>query len=289
METWQHNFAKVNKLKLHYVQQGSGPLVILLHGFPEFWYSWRKQIPVLAQHYNVVAVDMRGYNLSEKPAKKKHYKYNFVAADIRELIIKLGYSKASIIGHDWGGGIAWHMIHEYPGYLEKVIVLNCPPPQVLFFNLFNNWQQIKKSWYMFFFQLPWLPEFFMGLNPKRTFTRAFKGWAYNKDAFTDQDIDRYVEAFSGPKAFRGPINYYRAAFGMMFDPYYRNKWASYVPTRVIWGEGDRALGVELTKDLPKYFLGKFDMKFIPNASHWVQNDEPELVNQYILEFLALET
>ena len=231
---------------------------------------------------------MRGYNLSDKPIGIKHYKYSVIAHDIREVIIKLGYKKATIIGHDWGGGITWQFLREYPGYLDRAIVLNCPPPQILLKHMLTSWTQLKKSWYMLFFQLPRLPERFMKKDPKANFEKAFRGWAHHPENFTDEDIQKYVEAFSHPYAWTAAINYYRAAFRMAFDFRWRDMRTSYCPVLLIWGEDDKALGKEMALDTPKYFLGKFEMKFIPEASHWVQNDEPELVNQYIMEFMQKE-
>ncbi|MDX2002608.1 MAG: alpha/beta hydrolase [Chitinophagales bacterium] len=283
MKVGEHRYVFVNGIQLHYVQQGSGPLVILLHGFPEFWYSWRKQIPALAAHYTVVAVDMRGYNESDKPTQVSLYRIEILATDIRKLIETIGYKKAIIIGHDWGGAVAWQLAQQSPDWVEKLIILNCPPGPVLMKHVFTNFKQLRRSWYMFAFQIPGLPERNMQSQLKLTLTKAFKGWSRNKEAFREEDIDKYVKVFAPKGALTGPINYYRAAFRYAFS----SKKFRPIPTDtlVIWGEDDRALGKELTYDIPKYVKGKYEIKYIPNCSHWVQNDAPDLVNQYILEYL----
>src|SRR5437870_5010401 len=154
LENIKHQFASVNGIKLHYVTAGQGPLVILLHGFPEFWYGWKNQIPALSEKFKVVAVDMRGYNESDKPAGVKNYLPKVVAQDIKELIYSLNEKKAHIIGHDWGGAIAWTLAQHFPECIDNLIVMNCPLPQLMWKNLQTNFTQVRKSWYMFYFQIP---------------------------------------------------------------------------------------------------------------------------------------
>ncbi len=285
MESLQHHFVKVNSINLHYVTAGEGPLVILLHGFPEFWYGWKNQIPALAKKYKVVAVDLRGYNESDKPKGVKHYASKTIALDIKELIFSLNEKKAHIIGHDWGGGIAWTLAQHYPECVDKLIVLNCPLPQILLKHFFSNFSQLKKSWYMFFFQLPGLPERYIGKDLKAFFKRGLRGWAHNKSAFTNEDIDEYVKAFQRPGAITGALNYYRAAFRAGLNAESRKINPIQSDTLLIWGEDDQALGKELTYDMEKYFKGNFRIQYISNCSHWVQHEYPELVNQSILDFL----
>lgn len=285
MEKWNHEFANVNGIKLHYVTQGEGKLLILMHGFPEFWYSWRQQIPVLAEAgYKVVAVDMRGYNQSDKPVGVKHYKSSTLALDIKELINHLGYDKAFVVGHDWGGGIAWQLAIDHPQVIEKLAVLNCPLPIILEKNLYTNFSQLRKSWYMFMFQIPGLAEMGMKRDLLTFFKKAFRGWAHNKAAFPDEVLQKYVEAFSGPYAITGPVNYYRAALRGSFSGSNKPKGPIMVDTLLIWGEDDKALGKELTYDTHKYMGKHFEIKYIKDSSHWVQQDAPELVNEYLIEF-----
>lgn len=277
-------FINANGIRLHYVTEGSGKLLILLHGFPEFWYSWKNQIPFLANYYRVVAPDMRGYNLSDKPKGVKNYRYDILAADIKALIAALGETKAYIVGHDWGGAVAWTLAALYPDVVEKMVILNMPHPLELKRHLLQfNTAQWKKSWYIFFFQLPFLPERYLQKDLRLFFKKALRGWAVRKEAFSDADIDQYVEAYSQPGAITAAVNYYRAAM--------RNAHKNIIPNvpikppvMLLWGEQDRALGKELTYNTPNY-CERLRMQYLPDASHWIQHDCPDLVNGYILEFL----
>jgi len=282
----QHGFAHVNGVRLHYVTQGAGKLVILLHGFPEFWYSWRYQIPALAEHFKVVAPDLRGYNDSEKPAGVANYRIDLLTADVMGLIRAFGEEKAIIVGHDWGGGVAWTFAADYPQATERLIVLNCPHPGAFQQQLRSNFRQLRRSWYMFFFQIPWLPEWGIRLNRRRFVEQAFRGMAIRKEAFPDEDLQRYVEALEKPGALTAAINYYRAAFRETVRHGERQFAKITCLTLLIWGEEDIALGKELTYNMEPYFTDRFAIKYIPRCSHWVQQEQPELVNQYMWEFLS---
>lgn len=285
-EAWQHGSAYVNGVRLHYVTQGEGVLVILLHGFPEFWYSWRHQIPALARQFRVVAPDLRGYNASDKPVGVANYRIDVLTADVRGLIRAFGEDKAIIVGHDWGGGIAWAFAADYPQATERLIVMNCPHPGAFQKQLRSNWRQLRRSWYMFWFQVPWLPELAIRLAARRFVEQAFRGWAIRKEAFSDEDLRRYVEAIQKPGALTAAINYYRAAFREVVRRGERKFAPITCPTLLIWGEEDVALGKELTYGMEPYFTNRFEIKYIPQCSHWVQQEQPELVNQYMREFLA---
>jgi len=282
-ESWTHGTAHVNGVRLHYVIQGEGPLLALLHGFPEFWYSWRHQIPELAKHFKVVAPDLRGYNESDKPVGVANYRIDILTADVMELIRAFGEEKAIIVGHDWGGGIAWAFAADYPQATEKLIVMNCPHPAALQKHLRTNRRQLRRSWYMFFFQIPWLPELGIRVNTRRFVEQAFRGMAIRKEAFPDEELKKYVEAIRKPGA---AINYYRAAFRETVSKGERPFAKITCPTLLIWGEEDVALGKELTYDMEQYFTDRFEIKYIPRCSHWVQQEQPELVNQFVLEFLG---
>ena len=282
----KHGSAYVNGVCLHYVTQGEGPLLILLHGFPEFWYSWRYQIPALAQHFTVVAPDMRGYNESDKPTGVASYRIDRLTGDVQGLIRTFHAERAVIVGHDWGGGVAWAFAAHYPHMTERLVVLNCPHPGAFQKALTKNRQQLRRSWYIFYFQLPWLPELGLRLFRRRFIEQAFRGMAVRKEAFPDEELRKYAEALRIPGSARAAINYYRAAFrhrlrnGALHLPQISS------PTLLIWGEEDRALGKELTYDMDEYFSDRFEIKYIPKCSHWVQQEQPELVNRYLLEFLA---
>ncbi len=284
-EPWQHGFAHVNGVRLHYVTQGEGKLLVLLHGFPEFWYSWRHQIPELAKHFKVVALDLRGYNESEKPVGVANYRVDTLTADVMGLIRAFGEEKAIIVGHDWGGGIAWAFAADYPQATEKLIVMNCPHPGPFQKHLRSNWRQLRRSWYMFFFQIPWLPEFGIRINARRFVDQAFRGMAIRKEAFPGEELKKYADAICKPGVATAAINYYRAAFRETIRKGERHFAKITCPTLLIWGEEDSALGKELTYDMEPYFTNRFEVKYIPQCSHWVQQEQPELVNRYMLDFL----
>ncbi len=285
-EALQHGSAYVNGVRLHYVTQGEGKLVILLHGFPEFWYSWRHQIPVLAQHFKVVAPDMRGYNESEKPAGVANYHIDRLTADVMGLIRAFGEERAIIIGHDWGGGVAWAFGATYPQATERLVVLNCPHPAAFQKQLKSNRKQLRRSWYIFYFQIPWLPELGLRLFRGRFVEKALRGMAIRKEAFPDAELRKYADALAKPGAAKAAINYYRAAFRHRLKKGEMEFAQIARPTLLIWGEDDSALGKELTYDMEAYFTDSFEIKYIPECSHWVQQEQPELVNQYLLEFLV---
>jgi pimeloyl-ACP methyl ester carboxylesterase len=279
--TRQENYIYTNGIKLHYVTEGEGPLMLMLHGFPEFWYSWRHLIPEFAQDYKVVALDLRGYNDSDKPAAKSAYVMDEFIKDIEGVIKGLGYSSCVLVGHDWGGAIAWCFAYAHPEMVERLIVLNIPHPAKFAAGLTKP-QQLLRSSYIFFFQLPFLPEFQLKLNDYQAIETAFKGMAVNKDAFTQADIDAYKQAVAKPGALTAMLNYYRNIFRHRLI---KRSWGVLeVPTLMIWGENDTALGKELTYGTEN-FVQDFQIKYIPNCSHWVQQEQPQLVIQYMREWL----
>ncbi|MFT7588456.1 MAG: pimeloyl-ACP methyl ester carboxylesterase [Limisphaerales bacterium] len=281
----ESKYVQVNGVNLHYKEAGKGELVILLHGFPEFWYSWRTLIPVLAEHYHVVAPDMRGYNLSEKPSKVSDYKLSTLRDDVKALIAQFGAERAHIVAHDWGGVVAWQLVIDFPELVDRFVVLNCPHPSAFSKELKGNFSQLLRSWYMFFFQIPFLPELLIAASLKSRLKAVMQGWSYNKQAYTDDDIEAYVRSYRIKGTLKATINYYRALFryGPPRSPNWRNKIA--VPTKAIWGENDKAMGVKMIEDTARYFNGNFKLVKIANCSHWVQHEYPEQVNKEILNFL----
>jgi pimeloyl-ACP methyl ester carboxylesterase len=254
-------------------------LVVLLHGFPEFWWSWRHQMRALSDAgLHVVAPDMRGYNLSDKPAKTSDYRIEHLTADVARLIRAHGAEKAHVVGHDWGGGIAYAFAMLYPEMVERVGILNSPHP-VSMMRGFRRPAQLKKSWYFFFFQIPRLPERVLRRHDFHALRKAFRD-----DGLPDAEIERYVEALRREGALRGGINYYRA---MMRDvatrslPRFRRIDA---PVLVIWGERDRVLGRDMARPDPEW-VPNARVEFLPEATHWVQRDEPERVNSLLVDFL----
>ncbi len=283
MNNWRHEYMITNGVRLHYVTQGEGPLMLMLHGFPEFWYSWRHQIPEFAKYYKVVALDLRGYNDSDKPKAQSAYTMDELVKDVEGVIKGLGYNKCTLVGHDWGGAIAWNFAYKHPDMLDKLIVLNLPHP-AKFAEGLRTPQQIQRSWYVFFFQLPLLPELFVQSNDYQFIETAIKGMAVDKSAFSQADIDAYKDAAAKRGALTATINYYRNAFQPKF--FNQTFGVLEVPTLMIWGEKDDALGKELTYGTEAY-VRDFQIKYIPNCSHWVQQEQPSLVNQYMREFLGV--
>ncbi|MCC6516353.1 MAG: alpha/beta hydrolase [Chitinophagales bacterium] len=280
----KHEYIEVNGIKLHVAKQGNGKkLVVLLHGWPEFWYTWRYQIPELAKHFTVYAPDLRGFNLSDKPHGVANYKTDTVASDIAALVQQSGFKKAFIVGHDWGGAVAWTFATMFPELTEKLVVCNCPHPKLMLDSFKSNPSQLIKSWYIFMHQIPLLPEMIYQFTLPLFFKQFVRGWMYNKHNFSDDDLNEFVKAFKHEGALTGSINYYRAMLQTkpnlkIFDKKIQS------PTLLIWGEGDKALGKELTYNTEKYIDAAYEVKYIPNCSHWTQNDCPELVNEFLLDF-----
>ncbi|WP_445637769.1 alpha/beta fold hydrolase [Nostoc sp. DSM 114161] len=282
--SWQHEYITTNGIKLHYVTQGEGPLMLMLHGFPEFWYSWRHQIPQFAQDFKVVALDLRGYNDSDKPTDKSAYVMDEFIKDVEGVIKGLGYEECVLVGHDWGGAIAWNFAYAHPEMIERLIILNLPHP-AKFSQGLRTPQQLLRSYYIFIFQLPLIPELILQSSDFKVIETAFQGTAFNKNAFTQADINAYKDAAAKRGALTAMLNYYRNIFEQrILNP---NRGILEVPTLMIWGENDTALGKELTYDTTAY-VRDFQIKYIPNCGHWVQQEEPELVNQYMAEFLKTE-
>ncbi len=279
--TWTHATLTSDRISLHYVTQGEGPLMLFLHGFPEFWYSWRHQIPEFAQDHKVVALDLRGYNDSDKPTDPAAYRMSELVQDVKDVITGLGYDQCVLVGHDWGGGIAWSFAETFPAMVSQLIVLNIPHP-VRFFEGLRGPQQLLRSAYIFLFQLPVLPELLFQLGDYQVFDLTFRKTTVNKAAFTDADVEAYKNAFAKPGVLTAALNYYRNIFQA---PAVRSPSVLEVPTLLIWGEDDLYLGKELTYDTEKY-VRDFQVQYIPHCSHWVQQEQPELVNQYIRAFLS---
>jgi len=285
MSALEHRFAQVNGIHLHYVRQGNGPeLVVLLHGWPEFWYSWRYQLPVLAEKFTVVAPDMRGFNLSDKPEGYQHYRSDEVIRDIRGLVEHLGFSQAYIVGHDWGGAIAWHFATAYPEMTKKLTILNCPHPKLMMKNALFNPRQLMRSWYIGSFQIPVLPELILEQLLPELYRRFVRGWMYHPENMTDQDIELYVQAYRQHGALTSSIGYYRAAIRLGLAEDLRKKKVK-VPVRVIWGKEDKALGAELNDELHKVIDARHEVFYLEHCSHWTQIDQPQKVNELLLEFL----
>lgn len=279
----RHGYAELDQVRLHYVEAGEGPLVVLLHGFPEFWFAWRFQIPRLAEAgFRVVAPDMRGYNLSSRPRGVAAYDIDRLTGDIAGLIHERGADRALLAGHDWGAAVAWATAMNHPQVVERLAILNVPHPRRMLEGLRTR-RQLARSWYVFFFQLPWLPERMARARRWSLFRRGFERDA-RPGAFSPEDIARYIEAWSQPGSLSATINYYRAAFRQRRGGIQRRMRPVQAPTLVIWGERDRYLGADLAEpdraDVPNLQA----VVRLPNASHWVSHDEPERVAELLIDF-----
>ena len=284
----QHKFVNVNGIRMHYATAGNGPLIVFLHGFPEFWYSWRYQLQFFAKHFEVVAPDLRGYGDTEKPQEISEYKIDKLVKDIVELIHSLGKERAIIVGHDWGGIVGWSIAMIAPNVVEKLIIMNAPHPALYQINAFRNLAQMQKSWYIFFFLLQRAPEKILSANDFEFLKHMFELSIRRKDRFTQSDIKHYASSWSKEGGVSGGINYYRANLGADF-------WESIVqsipfpkiktPTLLIWGEDDLFLGKELTQNIEAFIEAPFSLKFISECGHWVQQEAPTEVNQIMNEFI----
>ena len=277
---WVHREAVVNGVRLHYVEAGAGPPAVLLHGFPEFWYSWRRQIgPLAAAGFRVLAPDLRGYNLSDKPRGVGAYRLEVLTADVAALIRRAGEASAAVVGHDWGGVLAWLLPLHQPGVVRKRVILNAPHPAALRRELRRGFDQRLRSWYVLFFQLPWLPEAIIRAGDFALLRRMLRR---QPGAFSDADAAAYQDALARPGALTAALNWYRAAFRR------RSRAADDVPcptpTLVLWGERDPYLGPRLTEGLERWAPGVRVERF-PAAGHWLHNDAPERVNTLMIDFL----
>jgi pimeloyl-ACP methyl ester carboxylesterase len=281
----EHTTVQTNGVTLHVTQAGpaDGPPLILLHGFPEYWNGWQAQIPALAQAgYRVWAPDQRGYNLSSKPAGVRAYDIDELAQDVLGLIDATGHEKVHLAGHDWGAAVAWWMAGKYPQRLHSLAILNVPHVAVMFRTVWRSWAQMRRSWYIFFFQIPRLPEASLRRNNWTNAIRSLKG-SSRRGTFTPEEIDGYRAAWSQPGAITGMINWYRAAGRSQRKLTQLGRIA--VPTLMIWGAKDIALGRELAQ--PSIDLcddGR--LVFIEEAGHFVQHEAPERVNRLLVEFFG---
>jgi epoxide hydrolase 4 len=274
-------YADVGDATLHYVEAGDGPMIVLLHGFPEFWYGWRLQIERLAAAgFRVVAPDMRGYNLSSRPDGVAAYGADKLADDIHALIMKLGAESAMVVGHDWGGNVAWVLAMNHPEVVDRLVIIDAAHPRKLGKGLFKP-RQLLRSWYFFFFALPWLPERIVRAFHYRFFRRFLRD---ARPAFTPEEMDRYVEAWSQLGARTAMIDYYRNSVRTPPKKAKASIRTISAPTLVIWGEGDRFLGPTLAEPEHADVPNLDRVVRLPNASHWAHHDEPERVSELLIEF-----
>ncbi|MBA3272113.1 MAG: alpha/beta hydrolase [Acidobacteria bacterium] len=297
----EHANAEVNGVRLHYAKSGSGQLMIFLHGFPEFWYAWKNQLDEFGRDHFAVAPDMRGYNLSSKPDAVDQYRMPLLIEDVRALAAHLGFGvnrKFILVGHDWGGVVAWAYAAAHPESLERLIIVNAPHPTIFGRELRDNPAQQKASAYMTMFRSP-EAEKTLSANGYQLLVGIVLGEGLKQGHITEADKAAYLEAWSQPGALTGGLNYYRAAqLGPASPASSPTPSASAsasvaggmtagvvkVPTLVIWGEKDTAL---LTGNLNglEAVVPQLTVKRIPLGSHWVVHEQPEQVNRYIRDFI----
>jgi epoxide hydrolase 4 len=281
-ESLKHLHFRNGALTLHAVAAGpaDGPVVLLLHGFPEFWYSWHQQIePLAAAGFRVIVPDQRGYNTSSKPSSAASYTLPLLTSDVIAIADELRAQRFFLAGHDWGAAVAWSVAILHPQRVVKLAILNVPHPSVMLRFLRKNARQLLRSWYMFFFQLPWLPELVFSAFHYRLGVRSLVH-SSAPGTFSPEDLAQYRSAWSQPGALTGMINWYRAAFrhrSKFPDPTVR------VPTRILWGVRDAFLLPEMAKASLRYCTSAELFPF-DNASHWLQHEEPSRVSELLLNF-----
>ena len=278
---YEHKLIATNGITLHAVTAGpeDGPLVLLLHGFPEFWYSWRRQIPALAAAgFRVLAPDQRGYNLSDKPRELSAYRLDELAADALGLIDAAGRERAFVVGHDWGAMVAWWLALVAPHRVARLAILNVPHPHVFRSHLLNDAEQQKRSIYAGFFQLPWLPEAALRAGDWRAAEQAMRG-SSRPGAFSDDDMAEYRRAWARPGAMTAMLNWYRALAQRPIADWPEPRVV--VPTTIIWGLKDFALrGVMAAESAAE--CDDVELIELPDNTHWVQHEAPDLVNETLI-------
>jgi len=281
-----------NGIRFHALAAGpdDGPLVLFLHGFPELARSWRHQLPVLgAAGYRAVAPDMRGYGETDLQGP---YDVGTLVRDVTGIVVTLGRERAVVVGHDWGGAVAWAVAARHPELVDGLVAINCPPASALAHAMRHSRAQRRKSWYILFFQLPWLPERRMAADGAAVVARALVGGSHRRDAWPPEELDAYRAAFARPGRAKAAIDWYRAGFRRTVRPRRSSGPSRRVaaPTLVLWGVEDRFLGRELVApDVLRRVLTEGNVPevvFIEDAGHFVQNEMPDRVNEELLRWLA---
>lgn len=285
MDDLRHRYVDLGDVALHVAEAGppDGRLIILLHGFPEFWYGWRGQIPALSEAgLRVWAPDQRGYNLSDKPRGVGAYRLERLAADVLGLIKAAGQERAAVVGHDWGAAVAWAVALLYPDQVERLGILNVPHPQVMLQTVRHDLRQLLRSWYILFFQIPRLPEALLRAGNWRAAAAALQR-SSRPGTFSDRDLDAYRQAWSQPGAFDCMLNWYRAAvrYGSGLPP----NGLVRVPTLMLWGVDD----VALSRDMAQQSIDLCEngrLVLFEGETHWLQHEEPDRVNRLLVDFLS---
>jgi pimeloyl-ACP methyl ester carboxylesterase len=272
-------------VSLHVVEAGpgDGEPVVLLHGFPEFWWGFRKQIPALAAAgFRVVVPDQRGYNLSDKPRGVRAYRAAALVSDLLALLDDVGAGPVPLVAHDWGGAVAWHALEEHPERFSRALVVNCPHLEVLKRALWRSPAQRRRGSYLFYFQLPWFPERKIAAGGFKPFRSIFKR-SSPKGTFTPEELDVYAAAAARPGAVKAMLHWYRAALWFPFRA--SRSGPIEVPVRLVWGDDDAALGEELIAPTAAR-CASCEIIHVPGAGHWVPHTATAELNGLLLDFLA---
>jgi len=274
-------YIQLKDVNIHYVEAGDkrNQLMLCLHGFPEFWFSWRHQLKEFASTHWVVAVDLRGYGRSEKPSGRSSYHYDLLVEDVRQIITLLGKDKCILMAHDWGALIGWRVVHHYPELISQYIPMNCPHPAAFQQTLVSDYTQMLKSWYIFFFQLPMIPERLTTTLISMGFRKRVK-----QSRLSPGEAQAYLDVFDKPSDLTPPINYYRNLVYSINDPNFPRSLIS-VPTLLIWGEKDNYLNISMAS-LSSNYVENFSLFTVAGATHWVQQDAPDVVNEKIRQFIG---
>jgi len=279
----EHLTVRANGAAFHVARVGTGKPLLLLHGWPEFWLTWEPVMARLADRYTLLAPDLRGYGGSSRPVGVPAYALENLEEDVAALIEASGAKDVVLVGHDWGAVIAWYyaMFGRLP--ISKLIIMNVPHPALMEKGLRTR-RQLAKSWYIFFFQLPWIPEWGLARRGCEAIGRVFRDMAVDKTRFPDEVLRVYREAPAAPGALTAMLNYYRALIRGLRRIRRRGIVRIDTPTLMIWGEVDAALGKELTYGTEEH-VGNLTLRYLPNVSHWVQQEAPEMVNAMIEAWL----
>lgn len=279
----EHLELVANGLRFHAAAAGprDGPLVLLLHGFPEGWFGWRQQIGALAKAgLRVVAPDQRGYGASDKPVGRTAYTLDRLALDVVGLVAACGRERCAVVGHDWGGVVAWRLASHHADRVERIAVLDAPHPAVMRGHVLRHPTQLAMSSYIGFFQLPLLPEAMLSANRHAALAQALRNSA-RPGVFDEPTLAIYRDAWSIPGAMTAMLNWYRA---LPFGPS-PSAGRVRVPVRILWGDGDTALQPGLAEASARQCDGPVSILHVASATHWLQHEEPERVNAALLAFL----
>ncbi|KAM9095059.1 epoxide hydrolase 3 [Sarcophilus harrisii] len=280
----QHLFLdlKTSGLRLHCVSQGQGPLMLLLHGFPQTWFSWRHQLREFHNSFRVVALDLRGYGSSDSPTSLSSYTIDALTTDIKDAIEALGYSKCVLVAHDWGGILAWNFSIYYPSLVERLVVVSAPPMFVYQEYALHHPSQLFRSGYVFLFQLPSLPEKLLSMSDFQILKDTLIHPTTGIPGLTDEELEAFLYSFSQKQGLLGPLNYYRNLFSHF--PLERQELT--VPTLLLWGEKDPYLETGLVESINKHFVpGRLLSYVLPDAGHWIPQGQPEQMHHYMWAFL----